>query len=250
MNWAVLSFGKYALAGSITGIAAIFLNLGFDTLLIRQIARDKNLSPKYTGNILIIKAALSIIIFIILIVITILANYPNDIKLAILILGISIILSAFSSIFIKTFQAYEKMEYQAIISIGSQALVVGLSLIALFKGYGLIGIVGAAALRNLCTLIASFILCRWHFISPRMEIDLSFWKTSFKSAIPLAFLPIAAIICLKTDTIMLSIMKGDAAVGWYNVANGLPIGFNEVPWIFMSALLPICLLHSSHHIVR
>jgi len=230
--------GKYSFAGSLTAIFAIFLNLGFDTLIVREVARDKSLASKYIGNIITIKMMLSIIVFGVIVGIIKTLNYPQDTTTAVLILGVAIVLNAFSAVFMQTFMAFERMWYNTIVSITSQIVIVALSLGAIFLGYGLIEIVSAVAIGSLFRIVLSFILCRRKFVKPRIEVDFSFWRKMARSALPLAMIPIAAIICIRTDTIMLSIMKGDEVVGWYNAANGIPLALTNVPWLFMSALLP------------
>jgi O-antigen/teichoic acid export membrane protein len=52
-------------------------------------------------------------------------------------------------------------------------------------------------------------------------------------------LAIFALIYVKIDTVMLSIMKGDAVVGWYNAAYYMVQGFKPLQQLFMSALFPL-----------
>ncbi|MGB2840861.1 MAG: oligosaccharide flippase family protein [Halobacteriota archaeon] len=40
-------FGKYSFALAFTAIFAVFSDLGYNTLLIREVARDKSLASKY-----------------------------------------------------------------------------------------------------------------------------------------------------------------------------------------------------------
>lgn len=58
-----ITFGKYSFALAFTAIFAVFLDLGFLTLIVRDVARDKSLASKYLGNIAVIKVILSVIVF-------------------------------------------------------------------------------------------------------------------------------------------------------------------------------------------
>ena len=44
-------FGILSFALAFTAIFAVFSDLGYNTLLIREVARDKSLTGKYLGNI-------------------------------------------------------------------------------------------------------------------------------------------------------------------------------------------------------
>ena len=50
-----VAFGKYSFALAFTALFAVLMDLGFNQLTIREVARDKTLAKKYMGNILIIK---------------------------------------------------------------------------------------------------------------------------------------------------------------------------------------------------
>ncbi len=63
-------------------------------------------------------------------------SYPDDIKNIIYVFTIYSILKSLSNVFKVTFRAFEKMEYEAGISILSNTLRVTLGLSVLFLGYG------------------------------------------------------------------------------------------------------------------
>jgi O-antigen/teichoic acid export membrane protein len=52
-------------------------------------------------------------------------------------------------------------------------------------------------------------------------------------------LSIFGIIYIRIDTVMLSIMKGDEVVGWYNAAYNLVLGLKPIPALFLSAIFPL-----------
>jgi O-antigen/teichoic acid export membrane protein len=59
-----INYGKYSFALAFTTFFSIFLDFGYNTLFIRNVARDKSLVNTYLNNIYFIRALLSIIIFI------------------------------------------------------------------------------------------------------------------------------------------------------------------------------------------
>jgi O-antigen/teichoic acid export membrane protein len=76
-------------------------------------------------------------------------------------------------------------------------------------------------------------------VKPRIELDFDFWKSTIKIALPMGMLSLFALIYIRIDTIMLSMMKGDAVVGWYNAAYNLVLAFTPIPQLFMNALFPL-----------
>ncbi len=231
--------GKYSFALSLAAILGVFISLGFDTLIIRDVARDKNLAPKYIGNIAIIKAILAIIFYGFLVLAIKLMDYPPDTTTAIFILGAYMVLTALANIFRVTFRTYERMEYEVLVHVLSRMVSVSLALTALFLGYGLIEIAYAFLIGGFTDLLLGFFICNWKFVRFKFTIDLNFWKKATRASLPLTFITIAAIIYTRTDIVMLSIMKGDEVVGWYNAAHNLLLSVSPIAGVFATALLPV-----------
>lgn len=233
-----VTFGKYSFTLNFAALFAV-LPIGFDTLLARDVARDKSLAPKYMGNLVILKALLYLIIISLIAFVLNLIDYPHDVTTAILIFGISFGFTALADTFKMVFQAFERMEYQALLVIARQIVIVSLGLTAVFLGYGLIAIASIFAVGSIVDLILSFSICDKKFAKPKIEIDIDFWKKATKVALPLVFIPLAAIIYTKIDIVMLSTMKGDAIVGWYSAAYNLVLALKGFPSIFLTALFPL-----------
>ena len=123
-----VEFGNYSFALAFTAIFAIFLDLGFNRLIVREVARDKSAAPKYLGNIAIVKGALSIVVFGLIALTINLMNYPHDVTMAVLIFGLYIIFIAFGDLSRATFRAFERMEYEALISIIRQVIITSLGI--------------------------------------------------------------------------------------------------------------------------
>ena len=234
-----VDFGKYSFAVAFTALFGIFIHLGLDILITRDVSRDKSKASKYLGNISIIRVLSSIIIFILIIITINLMNYPSDTITVVYIFGLYVIFTSFANIFKSTFCAFEKMEYQAIIEIIERIIIVSLGMFVLFSGYGLIEIASVFLLGGIFDVISSFLICSKKFVKPKFEIDLNFWRRSIKEAYPFLLALTFVMIFFRIDTIMLSVMKGDAVVGWYSAAYTLVIGLGIISGPLLSAIFPV-----------
>jgi O-antigen/teichoic acid export membrane protein len=131
-------FGKYSFALAFTALFAVFSDLGYNTLLIREVARDQSQASKYMNNVLCMRALLSLIIFALIVITINVMGYPADTKNVIYLFGIYTLVVSFSAVFKVTFRAFERMEYEAGITIFANITRVSLGLLVLFLGYGLI----------------------------------------------------------------------------------------------------------------
>ncbi|MCK4732280.1 MAG: flippase, partial [Methanophagales archaeon] len=236
-------FGKYSFALAFTAIFAVFSDLGYNTLLIRDVARDKSQASKYLNNILCMRALLSLVIFALIVITINLMGYPADTKNVVYLFGIYTLIGSFSAVFKVTFRAFEKMEYEAGITILANLIRVSLGLLVLFLGYGLIELALVFLFSGIFEVLFSFLVCERRFVKPKLEFDFDFWKSTIKVALPLSMLSIFGLIYVRIDTIMLSMMEGDAFVGWYNAAYNLVLGFKPIPRLFLYSLFPLMARH-------
>ncbi|MHA1291724.1 MAG: flippase [Promethearchaeota archaeon] len=232
-------FGKYIFALSFTGMFIILGDLGLNTLAIREVAKDRTLIKKYLGNITILKTILSaIIVGIIFLVITLL-NYPSDTTKVVYIIGISVFFTSLSQALRWTFQAFQNMEYEALVNIVQGALLLGFAFLVLYLDQGLIGLAFSYLSTSILVFCFSFLITVKKFAKPKFEVSLSFWKFSIKTAIPIGLTAIFAAIYLNIDTVMLSLMKSDVSVGWYNAGHKLVEAIKVMPSMFVLAIFPV-----------
>ncbi|MGB2840858.1 MAG: oligosaccharide flippase family protein [Halobacteriota archaeon] len=105
-------FGKYSSALAFTALFAVFSDLGYNTLLIREVARDKSQAGKYPNNVLCMRALLSLVIFALIVITINVMGYPADTKNVVCLFGIYTLIISLSAVFKVTFRAFEKMNLE------------------------------------------------------------------------------------------------------------------------------------------
>lgn len=234
-----VEFGKLGFAQSFTGILVIFADMGLSTVTIREIARQKELTSKYLGNIFLIKLILSMVTFALIALIINLMHYPTDTITVVYLIGISSILSILSALSRSIFRAFEKMEFEAFFNIGKSIVTTGIGIVVLFSGYGLIAIAFVYLLAGIIDLFATSIVVIKKFANPKLEVDFSFWKKIIPLALPFSLTAFIGLIYTQIDIVMLSVMVGDAPVGWYKAACVLVFSLLAIPDILGYAVFPV-----------
>ena len=239
-------FGILSFALAFTGIFSVFTNLGLGQLTIREVARDKSLAPKYLANISTMKIFLVSVTFGLIAIVINLLGYPDQTIKVVYLITLSIIFSAFNGMFYSIFQAFEKMEYQSLGQILNSVLMLCGVLFAIKYGFSVIGFASLYFMVNIIILGYSFTILRWRFSNPnlnwssqKIEIDWSFWKSTIKEALPFGLTGIFIMIYYWIDSVMLSLIKGNLEVGWYNVAYRLNLIPLIIPGIFNSVMFPV-----------
>ena len=246
-------FGIISFALALGAILSIFTELGLSTLTVREVSRDKTLANKYIGNTLALKIILSSITLISMVLVVTLLHYPPQIAAVIYFITLSFVVGAFTSIFYSIFQAYEKMEYQSIGQIlNSIIMFTGILLIIKYQlsivDFSLIYLIASiiSLVYGVIVCIRYFVLPKieidlklWKFVLSKREIDLNLWKFLIIEAIPLTISSVFLLIAFRVDTILLSIINGNEAVGLYNAAFSLMAALMFVPLVYVSAIFPM-----------
>ena len=231
-------YGKYAFVFAFTSFFAIVPDLGLSTLTIREVARDKELAGKYLGNIFLVKFVLSFIAFLLVVVFINLMHYPPDITMAVYIAGAYVVLTSFNLFFISIFRAFEKMEYETVVRVVEKVFLFSLVISFIYLRYGLIEIVSAFLISSIFSFVFSGLVVLKKFAKPKFEVDLGFLRNATKEALPFALTAVFITIYFKIDTVLLSMMKGDAVVGWYNAAYNIVFGLMTIAGIYETAIFP------------
>ncbi len=233
------SFGIFSFATALVLIFGIFADLGLSTLITREVSRDKSLEKNYLGNFIPIKFILSIVTYSILVIFGNLMHYPTVTLNVIYLFGLFMIVNGFSQLFFGVFQAHEKMEYQSI------SLLINNSLIFIGVAYGISNgfNVEGFALVYFVTAVVGLIFCLaitlWKYSSPVLMFNLKFWKKSLKLAIPLSFAIVFSTIAFRVDTVLLGILQGNIAVGWYSAGFRLIDFLLFIPVVYSGAIFPV-----------
>jgi len=234
-------FGVLSLAIAFTGIFGIFMDIGLNLLTVREIARNKNLTDKYLGNVIMIKIILIVLTFGLITIVVNLLGYPKKTMIVIYIIMASVAVSALSQIFYAIFQAFEDMKYiffgqvlnYSLLLLGSLLIVKMSSNVYLFSLLIL--------LVNLITLSYCITICTQKFAKPKIEVDISFWKTTIKESLPFGLSSIFITIYYYVDIVMLSLIipDSDKVIGWYNAAYRLTLALLVIPSVYFASIYPI-----------
>ncbi|MEK6984300.1 MAG: flippase [Nanoarchaeota archaeon] len=232
-------FGKFSFAISLSLIAIVLADLGINTLLVREISRNRKLASKYFANAIITKIVLSLVTFFCIIIILNLLSYPQDTRNIVYIIWTFTILSTFTELFYSIFRAFEKMFYDAALKVLRMLLLTFAGLYVLFKGYGVFAFSYTFVVVELIVVIAAFAIALKKFIKLELIIDLSFIKSLVEKAFPFGFALVFGMIYFFIGSVMLSKIKGDVEVAIYSVAYNIALGILFIPTVYTNAIYPV-----------
>jgi len=237
--------GKYYYAIIIWGWFEIFTNFGLNTLLTREVARDRANANKYLVNTSLLRLALAVAGIPLLV--GFLAGrqafiepaLTSDTLWAIGLLYVGLLPGTLNAGLTAIFYAYEKAEHPAALATITTFLKAGLGVLALLLGTGIIGLAGVSILTNLVTFAALYILASRLFFRPRLTIDVRFQGAALIESFPLMINHLLATLFFKINVVLMESIAGNVVVGWYSTAYKWVDALNIIPSFFTLAFFPV-----------
>lgn len=237
--------GAYATAIIIAGWFEIISNWGLNTLVIREVSKDKGQAGRYLLNTSVLRLGTSLIaalpIFVYMAIVSQSAN-PLDpaTTAAIFLLMLGMVFSGLGLGFTGLFYAFEQAEFPAAITTVTTILKVGLGVLVLLLGAGFVGLAGVSIAVNLVTLLilAGAALRQFPLRGP-WRIDFGLQRRMLIVSYPLMLNHLFAVIFFQIDVPLMRQINGEETVGWYNSAYKWVNAFNVIPSFFTFALFPV-----------
>ncbi|WP_370005319.1 flippase [Methanothermobacter sp. KEPCO 2] len=211
-------FGKYSFAFSLTTLLATLTDLGVNQLLVREIARNKDISEEYVNNAVMMKVPLAAMTFMVIVAVSWILNLKTDVMVLLYLFGFYNVLLTVSNTYVSLFQAWERMEYAAILQIIERVFTVALGLAVLILGYGVIAVACVYAAAGVLDVAISVAITSRRFLRPSLSFNPSLQRKLLVMGLPFGLNSLFAMFFFKIDTVLLGIMKDDVAVGIYNAA--------------------------------
>jgi O-antigen/teichoic acid export membrane protein len=234
------AFGTYTLADTLAATYFVFLSLGVETYVQKEISVRPGHASDFFGGVLLARAALSLPLFVALALSLERAGAPPGSHLLIIVFGLAQLVVSLNSLLAALLQANGTVGRLALVNVGSKLL----------WGAG-VG-VGIALKAPLAWLAASFLvsetlraLLLWPVVrrelSLELRLNLGTTRQMLRTCVPFFINAVAIALCSKLDVTMLGFLTQDEAeLGWYGAASnvaGLAMLLSPlVIWVVMPLL--------------
>ncbi len=232
-------FGKFSFALSLSFIAIVLADLGINTLLIREISRNRQLAGKYFVNAFFLKIVLSFITFFLVVAALNILNYPSDTRQIVYIIWAFTIVLTFTELFFSIFRAFEMMFYDAFLKVLKMFLLAIAGLYVLLKGYGVVAFSYSFVAVEIITVLAALVIALNKFIKLELMIDYAFMEGILKKSLPFGLALVFGSIYFYIGSVMLSKIKGDLEVAVYSVAYNIALAILFIPTVYTNAIYPV-----------
>lgn len=247
--------GQYAFIASVIFVGNVLTTFGLDTLLIRDVsaarAGDDRQIDETLSAALLVQIGLSLLFAAaIWLFAGLLPNQTAETLTAFRIAVLSLLPLAFSTVYSAVLRAYERMDLYMAFNLATTAAMTLGALLVLSNGGGLIGLAVVIVAAQSAGALASAAFCRAlpQGFSRRWLLPC---RAALRRALQLggvlAALTIVGVLTQRLNVMLLSLLVGDAAAGWYSAAMRLVEATKVLPFAFFGALFPVFARRFSDH---
>lgn len=235
----VEDFGKLAFALTFVALFRFTMDIGLSQLAQREIARDPGLVDEYFSNVMCLKLLLFLLSVSLIAALIYLLNYPPVVRKIVYILSIAEGLNSFSEFFRSIFRANQKMGYEAVIWVMERVIVLSIAIWVLYVGGGILSVSMTVLFTSLLKFLAGLTTVIKRFLRGFERPSLEFSINAARKGILIGLAAMLALVFFQIDTVMLSLMVGDRAVGLYNASYKILEGMLILPAAFAGVLYPL-----------
>ena len=229
-------FGIFSTVVTYTALVSTVVDLGFNTLYVREGARRPDQLERFLDNVLSVKALLAVVGLLVFSA-ALHARGFDDLILP----GFAVLLgAAYSNLLRNTFYANGRLIFEAIDLVLEAVVLVGLCAIGLATNQGpaffLLAYAASYAVAcvwfALCITLTGTARLRW-------RLEWSVLRPWFITGLPLAVTSVIANVYWRADVPILQATKGDAEVGWYSLAYKPFEALLFVPFTIRGVVFPV-----------
>ncbi len=232
-------FGVYSYAFALSAIFIPFCDFGLDILLMKEMVKNPlDISKKYLGSTLRLKAIFALILTITIILLAgILESFHTEEFKIVVFSGLITILRTFSNTYGSTFKAINKVGLE----------VISFSILRIIE-FSLVIYVVFASLELLTLLILLFTInffgvgfifkVIWNIIKPDFHFDTTFCRKILHQSAPFALIAILSAIYFNIGTVLISKITGDEYAGLYRSVYNIIFPLTIFSMTISSAIFP------------
>ncbi|MGZ4849746.1 MAG: flippase, partial [Halobacteriota archaeon] len=231
--------GVWNFAVALIAVFSIFAGFGLTTITTREVARDTSTASKYAANVIPMQLLFAFLSTGLIVVFVNALGYSPETIYVVYILSIGLIVTTLSALLLAIFQAFEQLKFQSAFLVISSVVQLCGAVIAIQLHLNVAAFALVSLLMSGVGLVYVYAICVRRFFVPRLEADFAFWKSTLTEAWPMAATAISVMIYFRIDVVMISVIQGTTAVGFYSVAYALSEASTVVPSMFLASLFPI-----------
>jgi O-antigen/teichoic acid export membrane protein len=234
-------FGKYSFAYSLTILCVPVIDFGLNSILVRDIAKKKEDIGTYIANINTLKIFFSLISFFVIYLVSYLAGYHTTYGNIIILMAFVSIATGLLEYITAIFNAFEKMNYEALIKFINKVFLLAAGMVALYLGLGLQGLLKAMIVVSGLSVVVGLVLVKTKIAEIfTFKADTGFIKNILYVSTPIFLSAIFLLMYHQISIILLPIFHySNAEIGLFASSMKLVEIVSAVPVLIVVSSFPV-----------
>ncbi|MBI1258722.1 MAG: oligosaccharide flippase family protein [Chloroflexi bacterium] len=178
-------FGIYARVGALFALGATVTGFALSLIVIRDVARRPETAGRYLSATLVIQTVLGLVAYVGINASAL--NYDDAIRGFVAVAGLSLFIDMLGNMCYDQLLAQEKMVATSIVDVAQILLRIGLAGLALWAGFGLLGVYVVTIVTGLGRSGLLWTLLLRSGVRPKFPVDWSIARPLLINSLPLAF---------------------------------------------------------------
>ena len=231
-------YGYYSTILGFIQFFGILVDFGLTITTAQMLGHGKWQQDKLFGNILSLRVISSVVVLGLGSLLCLFFPYPAFVKAGIALMAISFFFITLTQVFLGYYQKHLQMQYVSLAEVGNRVFLILGVYWAIAFDKGLFGILIAILLSNLFQLILLYIPAK-KFGRIIFAWDSLIIKDIWIKTWPIALTIVFNLVYLRTDIIILSLLRGPEEVGLYGAAYKVVDVLTTIPFMISGLLLPL-----------
>jgi len=233
------NFGRYSSAFAFASIAVIFVDLGTNAILTREIARDPSQKGHLASASHLLKIAAALGAWLILAAATVVLKFRPEQRFLTLCLAVVVIGQTLTDYFSALLNGIEEMGWEAVLKSLCRVLSLSLGFIALALRQPLPVIVACMASGSIAGYGLAVWIVRLRFRTFGLRFDKAFLRSLMQSSAPLLASTSFLILYDSQDILLLNYFHfPQKSIGWFSAAMKIVDVLRVYPVLIMSVFFP------------
>jgi O-antigen/teichoic acid export membrane protein len=231
--------GRYFLAVSFTTIWSVFVDLGLANVLVREVAKHREKAGTLLANVLGLKVLFAIASVIGALATSAMLGYAPETRLMIAIACAVMVLDSIHLVFYAVMRGFQNLTYEAIGVVSGQAVTIALGSVFIALKLPLPFLVVALLAGSTWNVVwSAWAMHRYVGVPVRFTLDPVIVRFFWSVTVPFALAGIFSRVYSYIDSILLSKIISETAVGLYGLAYKVAFAFQFLPMAFAAAVYP------------
>jgi O-antigen/teichoic acid export membrane protein len=231
-------YGRYALALSFMQLFGVLADAGLTTIVVRELSRDRARAHELMANALTLRLVLALATIALAGLVSLLLPYEPDVRTAILIAGVPLLLGSLNSAITAVLQADLRMARAAVADVVGRLAAFAAVLVVVWLDLGFHAAVGAAGVGAAVTLVTTWLLVR-KLAPVRMAASAEVWRPLLRTSLPVGLALALNEMYVRADTVIISIYRDFDEVGLYSLAYRVLELTTVLGAAFLTSIFPV-----------